>query len=697
MAVADLFRGPDPGARRMTLVAVLVVSLVLTLLGRLAYVQAATSGTATNDGVGDHDGTIRVPAARGEILDARGRPLLANRLSYVVTVDRSALWRDPVAGSAVLSRLATLLGTTAAALAQQITPCGAGTSPPCWTGLPYQPIPVATDVTTATVLTLSEHREQFPGVAVTTRSVPTYPGGTLAAHLLGYTGAVTVADERGDPALSDADTIGVAGLEEQYDQVLRGHDGTQTVRLDARGDPVGVAATSPAQQGETLVTSLDADVQALAERALRSQIASVRASGKQGKSGAVVVMDPNTGRVLAAASYPSFDPALFSDGISASNYATLTAPAANAPLVGRAIDGAYAPGSTFKLISASSDVMHGRASLSGAYACPGTLDVDGRVKTNFDSEASAYPLTLRQALQVSCDTWFYRFAIDEFYADQARVAAGHTAAENLQAMASAFGIGSAPGVDLPTDEQATGSYADRESRLARWTADRAQYCADARRGYPTEKDRQRRAYLTQLAKENCTDGWRYRAGDNADMAIGQGETTLSPLQLAVAYSALVNGGTLWRPTIGWGVVDAAGHVVRTINPTVKSRVPVSSDVLRYIADSLRFQSGHEVSGALAFDGRSYKTLLGGKTGTAEVYGQDDTSWLAAWGPLDAAGRARFVVVGMIEAAGTGASAAAPMVRTVYDGLLGASGPAVLPRATPESRLPVVGPQVRVTR
>jgi penicillin-binding protein 2 len=694
--VADLFRGADPGARRMTLVAVLVVSLVLTLLGRLAYVQA-TARAAPATGSADHDGTIRVPAARGEILDARGRPLVANQLSYVVTVDRTALWRDPVAGTAVLVRLAGLLGSTAATLAQQITPCSAGTSPPCWTGPPYQPVPVATDVSTATVLTLSEHREQFPGVAVTTRPVRSYPGGMLAAHLLGYTGAVTRADETSDPALTDADSIGVAGLEEQYDQVLRGRDGTQTVRLDARGEPLDVVATSPAQQGETLVTSIDADVQALAERALRSQIAAVRASGKSGKSGAVVVMDTNTGRVIAAASYPTFDPALFSDGISASAYAKLTEPSANAPLVGRAIDGAYAPGSTFKLISASSDVMHGRASLTGAYACPGTLDVDGRTKTNFDSEASTYPLTLRQALQVSCDTWFYRFAVDEFYADQASVAAGRRPAEDLQAMAGAFGIGSAPGIDLPTDEQATGSYADRESRLARWTAARAQYCADARRGYPTEKDAQRRAYLTQLAKESCTDGWRYRAGDNADMAIGQGETTLSPLQLAVAYSALVNGGTLWRPTIGWGVVDASGHVVRTINPTVKGHVPVGRDVLRYIADSLRFQSGHEVSGALAFDGRSYKTLLGGKTGTAEVYGQDDTSWLAAWGPLNAANRARFVVVGMIEAAGTGASAAAPMVRAVYDGLLGENRPTVLPGATPERVPPVVGPAGRMTR
>ena len=147
------------------------------------------------------------------------------------------------------------------------------------------------------------------------------------------------------------------------------------------------------------------------------------------------------------------------------------------------------------------------------------------------------------------------------------------------------------------------------------------------------------------------------------MAIGQGETTMSPLQLAVAYSAMLNGGTVWNPTLGWAVVDGAGKVVKTITPTVKSKVPVDRSTLNYIANALHFTADHTVSGALAFDGAPYKTMIGGKTGTAEVEGQQDTSWLASWGPVgtDAGGNptAKFVVVGMIEQAGTGASAAAP--------------------------------------
>jgi penicillin-binding protein 2 len=184
-----------------------------------------------------------------------------------------------------------------------------------------------------------------------------------------------------------------------------------------------------------------------------------------------------------------------------------------------------------------------------------------------------------------------------------------------------------------------------------------------------------RAYLTQLASENCTDGWRYRAGDNADMAIGQGETTLSPLQLAVAYSAMFNGGKIYEPTIGQAVKNAQGQVVRTIRPKVRNRVPVSQKLFNYIANSLSFSRGWAVSGAFAYIGSKYQNKIGGKTGTAEVFGQKDTSWLASWGPTskDKHGNvhAKYVIVGMVEQAGTGATAAGPMLKRIWDYIMGA--------------------------
>jgi penicillin-binding protein 2 len=684
----------DRSVRRVAFLGVLIASLLVTLIGRLYYVQVLDRNPPTQAADG-RVGAIVVPAVRGQIVDDRGRPLVTNTPTHVVTVDRETLLAQPDKGVAVLHALAGLLGQSEPTLAESITPCGVTVPDPCWTGEPYQPVPVDDDASTAVVLAISEHREDYPGVAVSTGSKASYPGGSLAAQVLGYTGAVDGSDEKADPSLNNADSIGRAGLEQQYDTVLRGVDGKQTLALTPAGRPISTVSTVAAKPGDTVVTSIDASVQALAEKALSDEIAKMRASGKPATSGALIVMDPNTGRIIAAASYPTYDPTVFVGGISTADYAKLTDPAANDPLVGRAIAGAYAPGSTFKLISASSDVTHNEITTTGKYPCPSQLTVDGRVKTNYDSEGYSYPLTLKQALDVSCDTFFYAPAVNEYYADESLLAADKPADEYLQATARAFGIGTRPGVDLPTGEQTTGSYADRETRLSDWTQNKAQYCANAASGYSSVADPTQRAYLTELAQENCTDGWRYRAGDNADMAIGQGETTVSPLQLAVAYSAMLNGGTVWNPTIGWAEVDAAGKVVKTISPTVKNKVPVAPSTLSFIANALQFTPDHTVSGALAFDGAPYKTQLGGKTGTAEVFGKQDTSWLASWGPVskDAAGNpaAKFVVVGMVEQAGTGASAAAPMVRAVYNGLFGVGQPAALPSSVPVAQLPRISP------
>lgn len=689
------FADPRSGSNRarLSVLRLLIGSLLLTLLSRLAFVQLMDPNKPAQSAGATHLGSIVVPAPRGEIVDSRGRVLVGNKSTHVLTVDRAALDEQDDHGAAVLNRLAPILGMTAVDLRHEITPCGTDVPSPCWTGEPYQPVPVASDIDAGVVLAISEHAEDFPGVAIDAQTVLDYPGGTLAAHVLGYTGAVGADDQKADKALVDADTIGRSGLEESYDSILRGVDGEQKVQLDPRGEAVGTPAVAvPAKQGDTLITSIDANIQALAEKSLREQIHASQLKGKPAPSGSAVVMDPHTGRILAAASYPTYDPSEFVGGISVADYHKLTAPGANDPLVGRAIAGAYAPGSTFKLISASDDVTSGAITTDGTYPCPGTLSVDGRTKTNYESESFGGPINLAFALQVSCDTFFYAPAVAEWQADQARVDRGEKPLEQLQAMARAFGVAQAPGVDLPADEQASGSIGDRESRMASWKANKADYCAAAKAGYPNVSDPTNRAYLTQLASENCTDGWRYFAGNNADTAIGQGDTTVSPLQLATAYSAMVNGGTLYQPTIGWGVADANGKIVKTITPKTVRTLPVDPSVLSKIANSLHFQNNHSVSGALAFDGSPIQTLISGKTGTAEVYGKQDTSWLASWGPVQPgqdASNAKFVVVGMIEQAGTGASAAAPMVRKIYEGLLGVGGAPVVAGSEPATTMPTV--------
>jgi penicillin-binding protein 2 len=676
------FRHRPAGARRLAVIVVLVTSMVATLLGRLYYVQLLDPNKPVQSAGRTHDGVIVVPAARGLIVDASGHALVQNTSVQVITVDRETLQGLEDHGNAVLGRLAALLETTATQLAKEITPCSPKVKAPCWTGEPYQPVPVATNAPTNVVLAVGEHREDFPGVAVETQTLPEYPYGSLAAHILGYTGQITEDDKKNDKSLTDSDTIGRTGLEAQYDSILRGTDGTTTMQLSPQGYAVGTDTSVAPVQGDTLVTTIDLKIQQVAEKALVAEIADRRRAGKPATSGSVVVMDPNSGRIIAAASYPTYDPELFVGGISQADYAKLIAPSANDPLVSRAIAGEYAPGSTFKLITSSSLLLHNEISLKDTYPCPGSLSIDGRVKTNFDSETFGFPLSLEDALGYSCDTFFYAPAAAEYYNDQARIAKGQKPNEYLQKTASLFGVGAQPDIDLPSDEQASGSYADRETRLARWTADKSEYCAEARRGYPEVKDPSQRAYLTLLASQNCTDGWRYRAGDNADMAIGQGETTMSPLQLAIAYSALVNGGKVWEPRLGWAVVNGKGTVVQTIEPKLRDRLPVKQKYLNYIANSLNFSRGWAVSGAFAYIGSKYQSQLGGKTGTAEVEGKQDTSWLATWGPItkDTKGNvgAKYVIVGMIEQAGTGATAAGPMLKRVWDAIMGVTGKPIAP-------------------
>ena len=693
------YRHRPIGPRRLGIIVALVMSLMVTLFVRLYYVQLLDDDKPTQTAFATHDGTITVPAPRGLILDAEGRTLVANTSVTEITVDRDLLQKRTDKGAAVLARLAPLIETTAARLAKEITPCSPKVPAPCWTGEPYQPVPVATNVPTRTVLAISEHRELYPGVAIQTVSRPSYPNGSLAAQVLGYTGDVTAADKKTNKQLVDADTIGRSGLEAQYDAYLRGVDGTQTVELNPQGYTVGTGTTVAAQQGDSLVTSIDLNVQKLAEQSLAQQIKDSRKAGEPATGGAVVVMDPNTGRIIASASYPTYNPTVFIGGISQSEYAALTSTSAGTPLINRAFQGEYAPGSTFKLITASSLITHKEINTTTEYGCPGSLTIDGRVKTNYDSEVLG-DITLRDALGYSCDTFFYRPAADEYYADQARIAQGKKPNEYLQKMAAAYGVGRLPDVDVPAGEQSTGSYADRETRLARWNADKATYCAEARKGYPDVKNAKDRAYYTELAKENCTDGWRYRAGDNADMAIGQGETTMSPLQVALAYSAMLNGGKIYEPTLARAVVDAQGKVVKTITPKVHNTVPVKQSLFNYITKSLSFSRGWAVSGAYAYIGDKIQNEIGGKSGTAEVFGKQDTSWLATWGPTykkNGNTKARFVVVGMVEQAGTGATAAGPMVKRIWDGLLGSNGKPVIPGGKPQTTLPKVTPQTKVTR
>jgi penicillin-binding protein 2 len=688
---------------RLAVIRILVVSLLLTLGARLYYLQVLDQDKLTQTANRQHTREVILAAPRGAVVDDRGRPLVTNRSSLVVTVNRAELQAEPDEGAAVLRRLSTLISVPADELAKRITPCARGVPRPCWNGSPYQPVPVVTDTTPNVVLTIEERQEDYPGVSAESQTLRQYPNGSLAAHSLGYVGPVNqdeldAARKAGRTDLNLNAQIGRAGLEKTYDPDLRGTDGVRYVTVDNRGTVLGTQRETSPQRGNTLVTSIDRDVQRIADKALSAEIAKRRTqTDKFGQpyaapSGAAVVMDPRTGRVIALSTTPTYDPTVFVGGISKTELARLTDENAGTPLVSRAVQGQFAPGSTFKLSSVSAEIMSGRSPLDGTYTCPGSLQVGNATKDNFEGKGIAGTIDLRIALAKSCDTIFYGFAQTDWYSDESKIDAGQKPAETLQRMARAFGFGSPPQIDLPAGEQTSGRIVDRAFKKARWDANKAQYCADAKRGYPEETDQTRRSFLTRLAAENCSDGWRFQVGDAANLAIGQGETTVSPLQLATAYSALVNGGTLWEPRLGRAVLDPDGKVVRQIPSTARGKVPVSAGVLDYIRSSLAFTPANGASGSVAFAGFPLDTVLvGGKTGTAEVFGKQDTSWFASWAPADKP--AQYVVVAMIEQAGLGAQAAAPVARAIYEGIYGLNGQrAALPRGTPAGLPHVTGNQ-----
>jgi penicillin-binding protein 2 len=688
----------DRSRIRLGVVNVLVISLFATLFVRLWYVQVAHGAqyqaAATDNSMRD----IIRPPARGLIVDDMGRPLVANRVSWAVTIDRGMLAKltDQQAASLV-QRVAVVTGESATDVEARTKLCGeeGARAGSCWNGSPYQPVTIAEDVPQRVALAIKEQPEDFPGVLAQARQVRAYPTpeGANAAHLLGYLSPITAPELRRaeadhDRTLNPISLVGRSGLERQYDTYLRGVPGAKQVAVDSMGRVIHVAANRRPRPGDTLVTSIDARVQAVAEQQLRETILLARetydpVSGRnyRADSGAVVVLDPHNGRVIALASYPTYNPNVWVGGITNDQLTGLYSDRRNLPLLDRSVQGQFAPGSTFKPFTAAGALTHGY-STSDRLDCSSSLTVGGQVFQNFESASYGY-ITFAQALQLSCDTFFYRIGYAKWLAEGGD-SGDVNARDVLVANAKHFGFGRATGIDLPGE--ATGRIADRHWKRQYWRANRDYYCKVAKQ--------QGSDYLHVFAREFCPDGWRYRAGDAVNFAIGQGDTILTPLQLATAYGAFANGGTLWEPRVGKAIVDPSGHLVKRIAPKRAGRVPVPKRVLRYIDNALK---GTPRVGTIAwrFEGFPLDQVpIRAKTGTAEVYGKQTTSWVATYDR-------DYVVVMMVSQGGTGSGTSGPAVRKIWETLYGIKGSsldmskAALPHGKPPTRLPEFKPDGQI--
>ena len=623
--------------KRMTALAAVIALAFAALVTRLWFLQVLAAEQYKDRANSNRVRLVPVAAPRGRILDRTGNPLVTNTQAFVLTVDRSKVEDE----AALLADLSDVLHVPAEQLRERLN------SPKY---LPYQPVPVYDRTPQTTAVYIETHAEDFPGVAFEVAGLRTYvpydPAGPLAPHLLGTLGEITE-DELEDPSFAEhlpGQAVGRGGVEDYYERYLSGDPGWRKIEVDASGDVLGTIGYEPGVAGNDLVLSVDADIQALAQETLRQGIGAARnnvydpetASFVDAPAGSVVVMDPNNGQVVAMASFPSYDPRIFLDGVTTQEWRRLNDPERNYPIINRAVSGLYPPGSTFKPFVAAAALKAGYAKLNGYYPCPSTFrvpwDTSGTVFHNWTS-VDFPPMTLAQSLIHSCDTVYYQFGLD-FYVDR------DDRGELMQQHLRRWGFGSETGIDIPGELD--GRIPDQD------------WMAEMNEVYPTLFPR---------------GDWY--PGDNINMSIGQGDVLTTPLQVATAYSAIANGGTLYRPQVGLKIVDPQGEVVKRIKPQRTGRVPATRQALDFLLEALTGvvqPGGTAASAFVGWDHLQYP--VAGKTGTSEVTinGVDSThSWFAAIAPAD---DPEYVVVSVVERGGHGSQVAAPIVRGILEGILG---------------------------
>jgi penicillin-binding protein 2 len=621
---------------RLKILSTFVVFMFAALGVRLWFVQVLNTAQAK---IAVRNNSIRfvpVAAPRGRVLDRKGDLLAGNRLTLAVTVNRQQVGSRE---EAVLFRLARLLKIPVKDLTDRL-------NDPNY--LPYAPVPVAFGVPKRVAFYIGEHQNIFRGVDTEELALRTYPQHSLAAHVLGYTGQIS-ADQLKDPRFahySQDATVGKSGVESTYEHFLQGTAGEVKVQVNSSGKTLGTIGRQPPRSGDDVVLTINDRIQRLAEESLDLGMRSAHAGGYPAHAGAVIVMNPNNGQVLALASRPTFDPRFFEKAFTQKQYfKAFLGKKRHDPLFDRAVQADYPPGSTFKPFVALSAMHDGIAGPYGYYSCPPSFTVPGtnppEIKNNWS--ASNYGnISLAQALVISCDTVFYQFGWDFWKrftkANGGVISKGPGVGEFLQRDLRSFRFGRPTRVDLP--------------------AENGGVIPDPAWKHETK---------TPVKGDYCSRNWC--PGDDLNMSIGQGDVGVTPLQLAMAYSAIANGGTVWRPHLALRIQRGPGHIVARIQPRELGRLPFTKQQIAYVRRALiGVVSSPGGTAYSAFAGFPFsKVQVAGKTGTAEVPPFQPFSWFAAMAPVQ---HPRFVVVSLVEQGGHGSDTSAPIVRRVLEGLYG---------------------------
>lgn len=654
----------------------LVFSLMFALFGRLFYLQILENDRYQDAAISIQSRDVVTPAVRGAITDINGIPMVVDLPGLVVSINRIELDQQQDKGVSVLSKVATLFGLEYADVYQRTRLCGelpkdnrAG----CWNGTRYQPIPLVGSASQDLALKIMENADLYPAVEVQSIPIRSYPSleKENAAHVLGYVGAVTDEDLK-NPEINyyRNEVVGKSGLEVQYNQYLRGTPGVRTFLVNRKEVVTKQDKNIQAIAGNNLITNIDAKLQAGVEKSLAAAVMRARASGFRGDSGAAVVLEIKTGRVLAMASYPTYDPTIWQKGLTVKQAQDLFSEAKGVPALSRPLQGLFAPASTFKSISvvAAADAGY---SLNASYNCPAFVEIGTRTFKNFGSQAAGrIPLDL--GLAISCDSLWYQIAYDEWVRDGG-LKPKSSPSDYFFKAAKAFGIGLLTGIDLPSELK--GRLPDRQWKQNWYEQNKDFYCNYKERAKKADLT----AYLIEIARENCLDGNKVRAGDAVNFSIGQGDTLVTPIRLAQIYAAIANNGVYYKPQVARAIVDADGKVVKEFKPEIADTIKIEQSTWDFLHRGLRMVV---TRGTAAGVFAGFPVEVSGKTGTAQVFGRnpngspkDDTSWFAAYGPTD---DPQYAVVMMVSQGGFGASTSGLGVRNIFETLFGVSGGRVDP-------------------
>lgn len=592
------------GSRLSLRVAVLggvAVVLFAILFFRLWNLQVIAGDEYLAEAKNNRTREYKMIAPRGEILDRNGELLVDNRTSLALQLNTAKLPGDPAEEQAQLQRLGELTNMPLRKVRRLIKEgekVAAGA-----------PVELKQDVGYNLIAYLEENQDEFPGVTVQRVFVRHYPEGTLAAHVLGSVGEISeekLKDSRYQ-GLEPGDEIGLGGAEYSYDRFLRGEPGYTRIQVNALGEPTpgGQLVSEAPTPGESLKLTIDAEAQAAGEAALSAR----------GLPGAFISMNIENGEILALGSNPTYDPTVFTEPMTQQQVNELIRDPVLAPLFNRATEGAYPTGSIFKVIPALAALEHGEITPDETIFDAGRITIGGQSFQNAGAEAYG-PVALEQALEVSSDIYFYVLGLRMWDTNQ------------LQEWAGKLGIARPTGLDLP--EEAEGLLPTQEWR-------------------------------NQLFEEELTDR-PWSAGDNVQLATGQGDLQTSPLQMAISYAALGNGGKIVTPHVGMEVEDAAGRVQEEFEPRIRRTVEINPGYRRAIIDGLHGAAqGANGTGTDIFG--EFPIPIAGKTGTAERVGYGDQSWFAALSPYP---DPRIVTIATVEQGGFGAESAAPVVLQILE-------------------------------